>query len=190
MTRIGWAIFTLVCGLVLAAAVHIVAVLLIPIFADAGPLAQTLRDAPLHQVTLLQTPTPAAPGLPFTDPATAVAICPYDLTSDPVRVKIATGDELLTLSFHSRDGRVFYALSDRAAQRGVVDLVLLTRTQLDEALSFEDEDDAPRDVRLLSPVLRGYVVARVLAPQPGDMPNARVLASGLSCAPDAGVLGK
>lgn len=190
MTRLGWTIFTLVCGLVLAAAVHLVAVLLLPMFAADGPLARTLREAPLHQATLLPAPSLAAPGLPFTDPATAISICPYDLSTDPVRVKIMAGDELLTLSFHSRDGRVFYALSDRAAQRGVIDLVLLTRVQLDEALSYEDEDDAPRDVRLLSPVLRGYVVARVLAPQPGDVPNARVLASGLSCAPDAGVLGK
>lgn len=190
MTRIGWTIFTLVCGVALAAAVHIVAVLLIPSFIDNAPLAKAMRDAPLHQATLAPAPTPAAPGLPFLDPATALSVCPYDVSSEPVRVKIVTGDEPLSLSFHSQDGRVFYALNDRAAQRGVIDLVLLTRSQLDEALALDDEGDAPQDVRLLSPVSRGYVIARVLALQPGDMPAARVLASGLNCAPDAAVLGK
>jgi uncharacterized membrane protein len=190
MTRLGWAIFTLVCGLTLAAAVHIVAVLLAPTFAAAGPLSLVMREAPLHQMTLMPAPSPAFAGLPFTDPATAMSVCPYDLSGDPVRVKIAAGDELMTLSFHAGDGRVFYALSDRAAQRGALDLVLMTRAQLDEALGLEDEDDAPRDARLLSPVLRGYVVARVLALQPGEMPGARVLASGLACAPDPAVLGK
>lgn len=190
MTRLGWMAFTLICGLVLAAAVHIVAVLLSPSFADRGPLARALAHAPLHQMTLLPAPSLATPGLPFNDPATAMSVCPYDLVGEPVRVKIAAGDELTTLSFHALDGRVFYALSDRAAQRGLIDLVLLTRAQLDEALSFEEEDDAPRDVRLLSPVTRGYVVARVLALQPSEMPNARVSASGLSCEPDPSVLGK
>ncbi len=188
MTRFGWAVFTLVCGLVLAAAVHIVAVLLAPRFAEAGPLTRALGEAPVHRMTLLAAPSPAFPGLPFTDPATAISVCPYDLAGDPVRVKIAAGDELMTLSFHAADGRVFYALSDRAARRGLLDLVLVTRAQLDEALALEDEDDAPRDVRLLSPVARGYVVARVLALQPGEMPGARVLASGLACAPDPSVL--
>ncbi|WP_342359022.1 DUF1254 domain-containing protein [Terrarubrum flagellatum] len=190
MTRLGWFLFTLACGLVLAGVVHIAAVLLTPAFAGDGPLARMLNDAPLHQATLLPAPTPAAPGLAFTDPATAMSICPYDLDREPVRVRIAAGDELLTLSFHSPDGRVFYALSDRAAQRGIIDLVLFTLDQLGEALRAEDEDDAPRDVRLLSPVRRGFVVARVLALQPTDMPDARLLASGLTCEPDPNVLGK
>lgn len=190
MTRIGWTVFTLVCGLALAAAVHIVAVLLIPSFIDNAPLSAAMREAPLHQTTLEPAPSPAAPGLPFLDPATAISICPYDVSRQPVRVKASVGDEPLSLSFHALDGRVFYALSDRAAQRGVIDLVLLTRAQLDEALSLEDEEDAPQEVRLLSPVSRGYVIARVLALQPGDMPAARVLASGLSCAPDSGAAGK
>ena len=86
------------------------------------------------------------------------------------------------------DGRVFYALSDRVAQRNTVSIVLMTRLQLDEALGADEQDDAQNDVRILSPVQRGLVVVRVLALQSSEKTSAEQRASASHCTPDTSAL--
>ncbi|MGL5733288.1 MAG: hypothetical protein ACRCYS_00360 [Beijerinckiaceae bacterium] len=124
----------------------------------------------------------------FFDPASVVSVCPFDLANHPIRVRAQTGNELLTMSFHSYDGRVFYALSDKAAQKGAIEIILMNRRQLDVALNLDVEDEAVTDVRLLSPVQKGFIVVRVLSLLPGERPAALEQAKQLSCKPDASIL--
>ena len=97
----------------------------------------------------------AAPGketwLPHPDPAAALAACAYNLDEGPLRVSARTSPLFESLSFHARGGGIFYAVTDRAALRGVLDLVVMTRRQLDEAQANEDEDEPSRDVRIVRP---------------------------------------
>ena len=56
---------------------------------------------------------------------------------------------------------MFFAVTDRAAVRGELELVVMTRRQLDEALASEDEDEPSRDVRIVAPRGEGLVIVRV-----------------------------
>jgi uncharacterized membrane protein len=113
-----------------------------------------------------------------------VAACGYNLDEGPVRISARTGPLFQSLSFHARAGGIFFAVTDRAAIRGSLDLVIMTRQQLDEALAREDEDDPTRDVRIISPSREGLVIVRVLAGLPSQRLEAEAAASSVSCTID------
>lgn len=172
------------CGLVLAAGVHIVIVLAAPLFAERDAFAR-LRDT----VTAEQAQIVAAPGIGRTwlrhpDPAVAVAACAFDLADGPVRVSSRTGTLFESISLHAKGGSVFFAVTDRAAVRGELELVVMTRRQLDEALAEEDEDEPSRDVRVVAPRREGFVIVRVAAPFPSQRREAEEAAKAVSCAID------
>ena len=175
-----WALAVL-AGLFLAGMVHIIAVLSMPALSRASAFERISASTPAFRTVLL-----GSPGVPFPspmDPATAVAVCPYDLSNGPARVRIETRDQLLTLSFFGEDSRVAYGLTDRAAQKGVIDLVLVTNRQLEEALAVDEENETQGELRVLSPTPRGLAVARVLASLPSERGEAEALATGLRCTP-------
>jgi uncharacterized membrane protein len=128
----------------------------------------------------------AAPGgaetwLADHDPSTAVAACAYDLAQGPVRVAAKVGALPQSLSFHARGTGVFFAVTDRAAVRGDLEIVVMTRRQLDETLAAEDEEEPSQDVRIVAPRTEGIVVARVMAPSPSVRPEAENAAKAVSC---------
>jgi len=172
------------CGLVLAAAVHIIIVLAAPRYAERDAFTR-LRDT----VTAQQAQSVASPGtgrtwLPHPDPAIAVAACAFDLREGPMRVSAKAGALFESISLHAQGGSVFFAVTDRAAVRGELELVVMTRRQLDEALAEEDEDDPSRDVRIVAPRREGFVIVRVAAPFPTQRREAEEAAKAVSCTID------
>jgi uncharacterized membrane protein len=174
------------CGLVLAAAVHIVIVLGAPRMAEHDAFSRLRNMTATGQMTLVGAPGGANTWLPRPDPAAAVAACVFDLAEGPVRISAKVADLLQSISLHSRGGGAFYAVTDRAAVRRALDLVVMTRQQLDEALAAEDDDNPSRDVRILSPTREGLVIVRVVAPFPSLRPQAEEAAKSVSCATEAG----
>jgi uncharacterized membrane protein len=170
------------CGLVLGAMVHLVTILLVPHlalhdavsrFSELGGEGKAERIAPLS--------------LPFPlvdhDAATALAACGFDLAEGPVRVFARTGSVPLGLSIHRRGGGVAYAITDRAAIRGVIEFVLLTPAQLAERVAREDEGDGARELRVTLNAPQGLVLARALVRRPSDRADAEALVSDVTCGP-------
>lgn len=167
-------LFTLVAGLVLGAAIHLAVVLALPRLGSSSAyqrFAQTV--APLQTV-------PFRP--PQADPATELSACRFDLTDGPVRIRAPVRDLLESLSVHGIHGGVIYALSDRGASGGVIDLTLMTQSQFDEAQAQDDVDQPSQDLRITVPAPLGLVVLRVLVPFESRRAQARELADGLACA--------
>ncbi len=79
---------------------------------------------------------------------------------------------------------MFFAVTDRAAVRGELEIVVMTRRQLDEALAEEDEDEPSRDVRIVAPRQEGLIVVRAAAPFPSQRREAEEAAKAVSCAID------
>jgi uncharacterized membrane protein len=170
-----------IATLILAGMAHLLAVLTLPWLAERDAFARLRTTAVAERAEIIAAPGASPTWLPSPDPATAVAACAYDLAEGPLRVTAKTRGLYQSVSFHRRGGGVFYALTDRAAVRGSLDLVVLTRPQLEELLAREDEDDPSRDVRIEAPHAEGFVVVRVLAPFPSQRREAQEAASLVTC---------
>lgn len=170
------------CGLVLSALVHIGAVLSLPYLSEQDAFSRLRPTLASERSVLVAGTGPGAETwLPRPDGATAVAACAYDLSEGPIRIATSTASMFESLSFHSRGSGVYFAVTDRAASRGTLDLVVMTRRQLDEALAREDAEAPSRDVRIVSPSREGLVIIRVLAAFPSQRPQAEELAKAVSC---------
>lgn len=178
----GRLLLATIAGLVLAAIVHIVTILLIPVLSasDANTAYRALGTGGRAELISASD----ARGLPLpreADPATVTAVCSYDLTAGPMRVVARAGTLPLGLTLHRRGGGVIYAITDRAAIRGVVEFVVMTEEQRDERIARDEEGEAARELRVVSETDQGLIVARVLVPQPSDRADAEALASGVAC---------
>ena len=185
LSRLGSGLLRLVlltlAGLLLAGIVHIVTVLRIPVLAthDAATVYAALGANGRAE---LVTPPPAGlPTLLDSDPNSVAAVCSYDLAAGPLRVVARTGSLPLGLTVHRRGGGVAYAITDRAAIRGVLEFVVMTQEQLDERLANDEEGETSRELRVVSPSLQGLVVARVVVRRTFDRSEAEAQATGVAC---------
>lgn len=168
--------------LCVAGIVHIASILMMPRLAPGDAFARISAVAPVNRMTLLPATQPGAELSPFEDPAMALGACRYDLTQGPVRIRAALPPEaLLLMSFHGRHGQVFYAMTDRGASRGRLEVVLATRDQLDEIESRDSDEELPQELRLQAPTLQGFFVARALAERPSLMSEAQARINAISC---------
>ena len=69
----------------------------------------------------------------------------------PLRVKAPIERSgFVSLSFHTRRGGIFYALTDKAATHGALEALVLTEDQL-RALQAKDDEDTPvQELRIVS----------------------------------------
>lgn len=173
----------MIAALMLAGMVHIVSVIAMPRLATRDAFARVSALTPLAQMTLLDPISPKNSIFPFEDPATALGVCRYDLSQGPLQLKATLRPEQLILfSFHSRFGEVFYSMTDRVASHGRLDVLVLTPDQLQDYEANDTGDELPRQLRIVSPSMRGFVLFRALAAQPGDMPAARASIAAIGCA--------
>ncbi|MGP9818952.1 DUF1254 domain-containing protein [Salinarimonas sp. NSM] len=186
-------------GLVLAAMTHIAAILMLPWLARQDAHARLAPTATSETAVLVAAPRDAGFGtvdpslpetwLPLHDPATAVGACAYDLAEGPLRVSALDGRLFQTISLHARGGGAYYAVTDRAAVRGRLELVVATPEQLDALVAREAEaqaaTDAPADgfgdLRVVAPGREGFVLVRTLAAFPSEAGLARALVEGVTC---------
>jgi uncharacterized membrane protein len=184
-------LYATLTGLVLAGIVHIAAVLAIPRLAESDAVTRAWTSEnldhpqPIYTVATGEAPSPAEAWLPIPDPAVAVGVCAFDLNEGPMRVSARTSTLALSLAAHGRQG-AFYAVTDQAAVRGALDLVILTRAQYDQALADDDDNEPSRDVRIVAPENRGFVVVRVIAGLPSQREAANAAVRAVSCSTDAG----
>ncbi len=181
MRGFGRFLIATLCGLVIAAGVHIVGILAAPYLAEQDAFAKVRSTLTADKAQIVSAPGGENTWLPRPDPAVAVAACAFDLRNGPMRISAQTGSLPLSFSFHKESGGVFFAVTDRAAVRGELEIVAMTPRQLDEARAAEDENAPSRDVRIVSPDPQGFVIVRVAAPSPSLRPQAEEAAKAVSC---------
>ena len=170
--------------LFVAGIVHIVTVLAMPSLAREDAYAR-LGGSTAGVALLPDAAT--AQSMPFQDPAAVMAVCRFDLDRGPARVRsLVNGDALVAISFHDRSGRIFYSTTDRAALRGKIDVLLVDAQQLDAIEASDPEDQAPQELRLVTPTRAGFVLVRALVEQVGGKAAATQAARAVSCGPERG----
>jgi uncharacterized membrane protein len=176
----------LLAVLLLASLTHFVAILILPRVATRDAYDRLAARGTSDHMTLWPAVVPGEMLIPFRDPETAQGVCFFDLTKAPVRLKARVEDgRFLALSFRTRDGRIFYAMTDRAALRDTIDIRLVTESQLAEVETGDDEEQGlPSELRLKAPTAKGLVVATALMAHPGDRSDAENSIKGIDCHPE------
>ena len=170
---------------ILAVLVHFVVVLLVPYLASRDAFARLARLGALNETVSMQPESPAEKMFPYADPAVAMAFCRYDLSSGPIRVQAPGGRSFSSISFHTRKGLVFYALTDKAAIHGVVEAVLGTPSEVRALAAHDDEESPSHDLRVAAPASEGFVLMRVFSEFPSLYAEAEEQAKRLTCSPEA-----
>ena len=174
--------FTILAGVLLGGVVHLVSVLALPRIATQDAYSRLTPITTLNAVIQLPPADPANTLMPYLDPALAVAVCRYDLSGGPLKLKVPVSQAYTSVSFYTRSELAYYAINDRSAGKKVIELDLMTEAQ-HEALP-EDEDVTAADRLIIdSPTETGLIVMKALAPEPGLMPQAQASLSAATCAP-------
>ena len=85
------AVFATAAILMVAGAVHVVSIVILPFIAPEDAFSRIVGFAPVASVRVLpRASTPEDP-LPGRDPSLATALCRYDLERGPLRVSAAVG---------------------------------------------------------------------------------------------------
>lgn len=152
-------------ALIVAGIVHIAAILLMPQVATLNAAARLLAGAAPNALEVLQPALdPADPlPLPFADPAAVTALCRFDIEDGPVRLRVPTGEGFLSVVILSPTGRVLLALTDRAATRRLLNIVLATPAQQRQLEAQDPEDEPVQELRVRLGETRGVAVIRALA---------------------------
>jgi len=168
--------------LCVAGIVHLVTIFALPRLAPYSAYARIAAQLTTGTLTLLPAIEPGREILPYEDPAVVLAACTFDLLRGPARLRgQLTPDAPVMLSFHGQFGQTFYAMTDRSALRGRVEVVIATRAQLDDIEVHDAEDELPQELRLEAPARQGFILLRALAERPSLMDEARGRLSSLTC---------
>jgi uncharacterized membrane protein len=172
-----------------AGVVHFASILTMPELAPHDAYARLSVLAKPGQMTLLPTALPGHEITPFEDPAMAQAVCLYDLSSGPLHLHADLENPgLLTLSFRTRSGRVFYSMTDQAALHGTIEVRIMSAPQLEAVEENEgegeDEDEPLQELRLVAPDMKGFVLVNALAAFPSERTQAEARATSISCSPE------
>jgi uncharacterized membrane protein len=168
---------------IVGALVHFIVILVIPVVATRDAFARLEGLGPVGATIALARPSPTERLFPYADPALASAFCRFDLAAGPVRVKAPVGRAgFASLSFHTRRGAVFYALTDKAATHRLMEAVVVTPGQLRALAAHDDEDNPSQDLRIVSATDQGFVVMRAFSELPSLYAEAEEQVKSLNCA--------
>ncbi len=174
----------IVAAAIVAAIVHIVVILVAPQLATGDAYARLSGLGGVNETVALPPAGPGERRLPSADPAVASAFCRYDLAAGPIRVRAPAGRAFSSISFHTRRGLAFYALTDRAGSNGAIEAVLATPDDVRALAAHDDEETPSRELRIAAPDPRGYVMMRVFSELPSLYAEAEANARRLTCAPE------
>jgi uncharacterized membrane protein len=173
-------LFTVIAGVLLGGIVHLVSVLALPRIAGQDAYSRLTPITKLNAVTSLPPADPANTLMPYLDPAFATAVCRYDLSGGPIKLKVPVSQAYTSVSFYTRSDVAYYAINDRSAGKTVIEHELMTEAQ--HADLPEDEDVTAADRLIIdSPSSTGLIVLKALAAEPGQMALAQASLAAASC---------
>jgi uncharacterized membrane protein len=176
-------------GMVLIAAiVHVAIILVLPRVASSNAAARLMSGAQLNGLETLQPTTGKLETLPlpFADPALVTAVCRFEIDEAPLRIRVGVPESILSVAILSPQGRMIQAITDRAATRRQLTIVLATAEQIRQ-LEAQDPDDEPvQEFRLRMSETSGIAVIRALALRETEKEALLASLARSTCRPEQG----
>ncbi|MCI4680539.1 hypothetical protein K9U39_04010 [Rhodoblastus acidophilus] len=192
-----------------AVAIHLLTILALPTLWPGAPYRVLASRLALGQKATLPRPAVGGQGTAFSDPFAALAVCRFDLSRGPLRLRAqADGDRPFSVSVRLTDGTIIYSGNDRQTPGGTFNILIVSQAQADALDPSQDtnqdadqgsgqasgqgsgqgsgQDAAPTpgpgdELRLVSPSPRGFAVFRVLSLREGDYDAAAAALASAQC---------
>ncbi len=158
---------------------HIASIFALPRFAQSDVFSRLESGAPINALMAIDDKTLRQ--YRFADPAFALAVCRYDLSEGPLRIRVGLSETFLAIVFAERYRGIFSSVSDRAATSGSLDVVLATQPQLDRIARLDEEDQAVEEIRIAAPSAQGIAILKVFADRPSARERAEAVLSDARC---------
>ena len=175
-------LLTVAIGLVGAALLHLVIVLLLPQFSERDAYTRVLAKGEIQRFWRLGE-TPDKSGLAKDDPYLETAVCAFDLSESPIRVAgINPGVPFWSLAVYDSGSNEVFSINDRTSVAGALDVVLATPVQM-TLLRKNLPASATQSILVESQSSDGYVVLRALSPQQSFSDAVSQFLDKASCTP-------
>ena len=178
-------------GLFLAGIIHVVSVLVLPVFATGDAWNRLARYGSYNHFYILPAATPFGEAIADMDPNLEYAVCRFDLAEGPLRLNLEIPQGYWSIGIYDRFAGNYYALNNRSAGTPKLTLWVADQEQI-LAMLPEGLDDAGADAQDLLPVKSpdryGLVILRVLVPEESFRARAIDALEKSSCQIDTSIL--
>jgi len=175
-------LFSVVTGLIGAALLHLVIVLLLPDFSERDAYTRVLAEGESHRFYRLGE-KPDRAGLSKDDPFVDTAVCAFDVSEGPLRLTAPNGGvPFWSLAVYDQSSNEVFSINDRTSAGGVLDVVIATPVQL-TSLRQAQPPALSQSILVETTQAEGYVVLRSLVPQPSFADIASQFLSQATCTP-------
>lgn len=170
-------------GLVLAGLIHVVAVLTLPMLAPRDAQARLAALGPTNTMIQLPAPAPGRQVMPMMAPDVRYAVCRYDLSKGPVRLRARIADGLWLIAFYTPLGENFYAIAGADMKKSEVDLIIATVDQTVAEVGVDSPEAFDNVVVVSSPVVEGIALIRAPLAGPSRSAEAERALKATYCGP-------
>lgn len=169
-------------GLLGAAILHIVILLLLPEISSRSAWSRMAEAADLYQPMPLRNNLSGAARDGNRDPLFRSVACRFDLTDGLLRVQAVGAVPYWSASVYDRAGKNLYSFNDRSARDKALDIVVLTPAQMLEVRK-EVPEELGQSVFVESPAEEGVTVVRAFIPDESWAPSVEAFLDSLRCQP-------
>jgi len=180
------AIAAVTAGVLMAAgAIHIGAILLVPVFAEADGWSRIVPYAGADRFTEISvSPTGGVAGL---DPLFVNGACRINLTEAPAGITVNARDRFWSVALYNPDDVIVFSLNDRTAIEGSLDMIVVNRSQNAE-LKRAATEDITLSIVAESPSDDLIALLRLFAPTKTAQEDARRIMAQAECLPAPSVM--
>lgn len=154
------ALATLLGVVLLAAFIHLVAVLSLPHLAPRSAWARVSALSDPNRMVVLPAASPSHQSLPLMAPDVRYALCRFNLEDGPVRLSTQILDGLWLITFYTPSGENFYAITGRELKRNQIEIIISRKNELGVKAGASLLDEIDDLVIVDSPVSEGIAVIR------------------------------
>jgi uncharacterized membrane protein len=165
----------------LAILVHVTSILAMPALTTNDLHSRLAAIAPVNEFVPLTAERVRALRLPFHDTAFEAAACRYDLGAGVLRIRAVVPETLLLMAMVQKGGGVFFTVSDRAAVKGTVDILLGTPEQIRRIESADTDEETTSEFRVRAPKAEGVVMVRIFVPAESMRAKAAATMAQATC---------
>ncbi|QLF69827.1 DUF1254 domain-containing protein [Peteryoungia desertarenae] len=178
MLKLLYAVATGIFG---AIVLHIIIILALPHFTGKDAYTRVLAEGTAFEFHRLSN-APDTTGLLSRDPYMRVAVCHFDITSQPLRLVAVAGRTFWSVGIFDAASNEVFSMNDRTSVAGDLDVLLATPVQVAQ-LRRSPIAALTETIVVEHRGTRGYAVLRTMVPLPSFEPEAIQFLSAAECLP-------